>query len=516
MTSNNLNLRIKEFEKKQLLFVVLSFIFLCVVAIFLNQLHLSSLAEESTKYLTRHLSFGDKREVTLLLNQAHLSNFNVIRYVSKNAEQSFTIPARADLENESNFIDILNGKVVTEVQSSASMSNGDKIIYEYNRFRLIPYAVLIWIFLLLMSIPQVIYLKRKLSDQFEKDVETEKKIAKAEIARVVRHNLRTPLAALMRIPERLPASASEEKDLLKVTTNQIYELVGSLDESKPYELSKNQDLNIYDTLLSAKQELKEVIPAHIEFKFDIEDMVSSDLVKHIPFELRSILSNLVVNSLEAINGKGKIIIKAYEYLDQLAIKVSDNGSGIPLQVVNQIFDKDFSHNKKHGSGIGLYHAKQFIDEWGGNIEVESLEGLGTTFTITLPVFAKTPWFLPRLKMKESSQVFVLDDQQSALMLWKQKFKELQNTSQKLNQVYLFDQIEEFNSKSNLFDNDSIFLVDYDLGKDINGLDVLSSVSQSYVRCLVTGHFDDAEIREKCAQSGIYLIPKSNIDNLVLV
>ena len=81
MRSTNLSLKIKEFEKKQILFAVISLIFLCAVAVVLNQLHLSSLAEESTKYLTRHISMGDRREIAIMLNQAHLSNFKVIRYI---------------------------------------------------------------------------------------------------------------------------------------------------------------------------------------------------------------------------------------------------------------------------------------------------------------------------------------------------------------------------------------------------------------------------------------------------
>ena len=273
-------------------------------------------------------------------------------------------------------------------------------------------------------------------------------------------------------------------------------------------------------MLSAKQELKEIIPDQIDFKFDIEDIVSSDLVIHIPFELRSIISNMVLNSIEAIETKGKIVIKAYEYLDQLVIKISDTGWGIPSELINQIFEKDFSYNKEKGSGIGLHHAKQFIESWAGKIQVESLEGSGTTFTITLPVEDKASWFLPRIKIKEDSKIFVLDDQRSALMFWKQKleekFKESGVDSNPNERIQLFDKVEDFKSKSDSFDNGSIFLIDYDLGQDINGLDVLNSIPRPYIRCLVTGHFDDIEIRDECARSGIFLIPKSSIDKLVLV
>lgn len=61
------------------------------------------------------------------------------------------------------------------------------------------HAVLAWLILNLISIPQTRFLKRRLIEQFNRDIEVEKKIAKSEIAQQVRHNLRTPLAALSRL-----------------------------------------------------------------------------------------------------------------------------------------------------------------------------------------------------------------------------------------------------------------------------------------------------------------------------
>lgn len=191
MNADNLSSRVRDFERKQVFISIISLFVISLLAVIFNNLHMHSLASENTKYLTRYISVGDRREVTLVLNQAHLSNFTTIRYQSKVSDQSFSIPASSEYESRVGFFDdLLRDQVVTEVVSDVSSNGGDKIIYEFLRFRLVPYAFLIWVGLILMSVPQIVILKRRLVRQYEKDLEIEKKVAKAEIAREVRHNLR--------------------------------------------------------------------------------------------------------------------------------------------------------------------------------------------------------------------------------------------------------------------------------------------------------------------------------------
>jgi signal transduction histidine kinase len=70
--------------------------------------------------------------------------------------------------------------------------------------------------------------------------------------------------------------------------------------------------------------------------------------------------------------------------NQLIIKVSDNGCGIPPEHLSKIFNLYFT-TKLDGTGMGLSMAHQIVSEHGGRIEVESEVGKGTTFTITLPL-----------------------------------------------------------------------------------------------------------------------------------
>jgi hypothetical protein len=76
-----------------------------------------------------------------------------------------------------------------------------------------------------------------------------------EVAQQVRHNLRTPLAALMRIPKKLPDSVSKDRELLELTIGQIRELISKLDDRPDGKLSDQFITDIYSTLAQSRREL---------------------------------------------------------------------------------------------------------------------------------------------------------------------------------------------------------------------------------------------------------------------
>jgi signal transduction histidine kinase len=101
--------------------------------------------------------------------------------------------------------------------------------------------------------------------------------------------------------------------------------------------------------------------------------------------LRSVFTNLLLNSLEAIDGHGGSVgIKLSPEADgQARIEISDTGRGIAADDIAKIFEPYFS-TKETGTGLGLAIVKKAIDDHGGSISVTSTAGKGTTFTILLP------------------------------------------------------------------------------------------------------------------------------------
>ena len=113
-----------------------------------------------------------------------------------------------------------------------------------------------------------------------------------------------------------------------------------------------------------------------------------------PVQLEQVLLNLLINARHAMMGRGgSLTVKAalLEGGDELRIQVIDTGPGIPEKLLPKIFQPFFTtkgtakRGEAKGTGLGLAICKDIIDQHKGRIEVESIVGKGTTFSIFLPV-----------------------------------------------------------------------------------------------------------------------------------
>ncbi|MCD6187985.1 MAG: PEP-CTERM system histidine kinase PrsK, partial [Desulfuromusa sp.] len=102
-------------------------------------------------------------------------------------------------------------------------------------------------------------------------------------------------------------------------------------------------------------------------------------------EIYKVILNLLINAAEATENNLPVLVE-YGKRDQLAfIEVSDSGCGMSADFIENRLFKPFETTKKHGFGIGLYQCKQIVESHGGKIEVKSVDGEGTIFTILLPL-----------------------------------------------------------------------------------------------------------------------------------
>jgi PAS domain S-box-containing protein len=104
--------------------------------------------------------------------------------------------------------------------------------------------------------------------------------------------------------------------------------------------------------------------------------------------LKTVLRNLVSNAIKFTNIGGKVEIYAERSTSNTTITVSDNGVGMSLETVNELFDISKTHTTKgtkneSGTGLGLFLCKEFIEKHGGKIEVESKKNVGSSFRFTL-------------------------------------------------------------------------------------------------------------------------------------
>ena len=130
-----------------------------------------------------------------------------------------------------------------------------------------------------------------------------------------------------------------------------------------------------------------VLPAGKSVRF-INDIDNALVVSADPTHLNNILNNLVENAVKYSGANVVIKAEASENNGIAEIRISDTGNGIPTGEMKHIF-KRFYRGKagsgdQPGMGLGLAYVKLLVDAHGGEIIVESTEGIGTCFTISLP------------------------------------------------------------------------------------------------------------------------------------
>jgi signal transduction histidine kinase len=107
-------------------------------------------------------------------------------------------------------------------------------------------------------------------------------------------------------------------------------------------------------------------------------------IKADPSQLKQAFINLILNSLEAIEGNGQVLISTLQDKSKLMVKFRDTGKGMSEETKGKIFTPFFS-TKENGAGLGLGTVERIVQNHKGEIKVESYLGKGTTFTLIFPV-----------------------------------------------------------------------------------------------------------------------------------
>ncbi len=197
------------------------------------------------------------------------------------------------------------------------------------------------------------------------------------------HQLGTPISSLMAWVEILKENYPDD-DLIPEMNKDVKRLeliaerfskIGS--QPEPVDASMNEVLahviDYMDRRTSKKVEIISELPA--------ENVV----VKMNASLFEWVIENLCKNAVDAMEGRGRIVLSLFDEGSKVAIEVSDNGKGIRKKDLKSVFTPGFT-TKKRGWGLGLSLAKRIVEEYHkGRIYVKSSEvGVGTTFRIEMP------------------------------------------------------------------------------------------------------------------------------------
>jgi signal transduction histidine kinase len=211
----------------------------------------------------------------------------------------------------------------------------------------------------------------------------------------VSHDIRSPLMSVLGLVNLLQTEGDKienKAQLYEMMRTSIHKLDDTLIEIIDY--SKNARSEIAAANVDLKSILNECFD-HLKFMPGCSDIMKeikiADGVAFVsdPYRVKVIFNNLISNSIKYRDKrkKGFINIDIQVTEESAVILFQDNGIGIEPQLLSKIFNMFFrATDQSEGSGLGLYIVKEAVDKMNGNIDVESVLGLGTRFRIQLPNF----------------------------------------------------------------------------------------------------------------------------------
>jgi two-component system NtrC family sensor kinase len=205
----------------------------------------------------------------------------------------------------------------------------------------------------------------------------------------VAHELATPISTIISyfgmIKGRLSAQDTEDADIIESELHRCRNILrGMLNFARTPEKDKSlTDVN------SIIRDILALVKYQTEYR---KIVISEDLADNlpgimaVPGQLRQVFMNIIVNALQSMSSRGELNVSTSAEGDggNIVIRISDTGCGIPENEINKIFNP-FYTSKESGTGLGLSISYGMIKGHGGEIEVQSEQGKGTTFTISLPV-----------------------------------------------------------------------------------------------------------------------------------
>jgi len=235
-----------------------------------------------------------------------------------------------------------------------------------------------------------------------RDITTVKKLQKelrekenlaliGEVVSSIAHSLSNPLNIISGNADYLllnkkPGEADHEelKTIVDETTRITKSLRGLLNFSRPLnaEKAKTQINELAEEVISKTRFI--IGNKNIVIKRQFDNNLPVIPVDRAQIE--EVITNLVVNAIQAFTANGEIILKTRAGSSDIFIEVSDNGPGIPKELQEKIF-RPFYSSKGYGkgTGLGLSIVKRIVNEHDGSVKLRSQTGKGTTFTIRLPV-----------------------------------------------------------------------------------------------------------------------------------
>jgi len=370
------------------------------------------------------------------------------------------------------------------------------------------------------AIEEFDFLQKFILNAFELNKENEQsKKDLVEIASQVAHDIRSPITAILMLTKEYKGVSDEIRITLRDAANRIRDIANNLlmrSIGKKPDEDTAQEFPISVAALSVISEKKaEYKNADIEIVYDISKKANFSFIKADLTNLKCVLSNLINNAVEAINGKGHILIKIFTEDNAVYVSVTDSGSGMPKEVRDKILSGNVISTKKDGFGLGFCHVRKFIAETDAQLSVSYPEQGGIEITIIFKEAIQLSWLAKEITLTAGNTVVILDDETAIHNFWDDKLAAFKQRKD-IEIIHYSDGYECAKYLKGLSVSQLsrvTFLTDYELGiQNVNGLDVVE-MTQLHQATLVTGYGEDKAFLKRAMLLNVKIMPKYLLQSL---
>ena len=224
---------------------------------------------------------------------------------------------------------------------------------------------------------------------------SERETAWREMAKQVAHEIKNPLTPIklraqhmqMSFDPNHPKSEERMKNFTAMLIEQIDTLTTIANEFSNFAKmpkAREEKLDLVHLLESSVELYKDVEEAEVHYE---SNLAGPEYIMADKDQMVRIFNNLVKNAIQAIpeNEEGKVKVILTVDVDGYKVEVKDNGSGIPAELQERIFQPNFT-TKGTGMGLGLAMVKQIVENADGKVWFETRVGRGTSFYVSLPIY----------------------------------------------------------------------------------------------------------------------------------
>jgi len=223
----------------------------------------------------------------------------------------------------------------------------------------------------------------------EARVRTERTLLLGQMARVVVHDLRSPMSAVRGLAQLLRERAPEgdpsrpHLETIMTEVDRLTRLTGDLLQfSREAPPLQRQPARLADLVRQTLKALEATLQrAAIAVLPDLDERAVADV--DAPRILR-VLHNLIANAVDAMPSGGRLGLRCGLEGTAPFLQIQDSGCGMPPEVLRRVFEPFFSHGKTHGTGLGMAIVRKIVDEHCGRIAIDSTTGQGTRVTLRFP------------------------------------------------------------------------------------------------------------------------------------